>query len=153
MMGPDFSVERMAAGGTRLRIRGLGVRRHRSPSRYVLLMWLMPTARPSWVFSFFRPLVVVGVVVLVVTWFCTLAFYVRPAWLSGIASYGIYWRHAMPPTVHYVLVGLWVAMCVFAGVGECIARQAHGRLRIVALVCAIVGLITAMVIPILEPAW
>ena len=112
----------------------------------------MPTSGSSWVFSFFRPLAVVCVVVLVVAWFCTLAFYIRPAWLSGIASYGIYWRYAMPSTVHYVLVGLSVAICVFALVGECIEKQSHGR-RIVALVCASVGLITAIVIPILEPAW
>jgi hypothetical protein len=30
----NFSVERMAAGGTRLQIRALGVRRHRSPLRW-----------------------------------------------------------------------------------------------------------------------
>jgi hypothetical protein len=113
----------------------------------------MPTSRQNWVFSVLRPLIVVCVVVLVVAWFCTLAFYVRPAWLSGIASYGIYWRYAMPTTVHYLLVGLSVAICAFAVAGEFMEKKSHGRLRIVAVVCVIVGLITAIVIPILEPAW
>lgn len=34
---PNFSVERMAAGGTRFQIRTLVVRRHRSPRRWPLL--------------------------------------------------------------------------------------------------------------------
>jgi hypothetical protein len=117
-------------------------------------MSLMPTSRQSWVFSFLRPLVVVLVVMLAVAWICTLVFYVRPAWFSGIVSYGIYWRYAMHPTVDYALVGLSVAIGIVAMVGECIAKQSHGRLRsIVALVCAIFGVVTALVIPILEPAW
>jgi len=59
----------------------------------------------------------------------------------------------MPLTMHYMIVGLSVAVCAFAMVGEFIAKQSHGRLRLVAVVCAIVGLITAILIPILEPAW
>jgi hypothetical protein len=114
-------------------------------------MPLMPTSKSSCVFSIFRPLVVLCVVVLVLAWFCTLAFYVRAAWLIGIASYGIYWRYVMPATVD-VLVGLSVAICAFAVIAEALEKP-QGRLRIVALVCAILGLITAILIPILEPAW
>jgi hypothetical protein len=70
-----------------------------------------------------------------------------------MASYGIYWRYAMRPTVLHLLPGLSIAICVFALVGECLEKQSHGGFRKVGLVCAIVGLITALVIPILEPAW
>ena len=113
----------------------------------------LPTSRQNWIFSILRSLIVVSVFVLVLAWFCALAFYVRPAWLRGIASYGIYWRYAMPLTVHYVIVGLSVAVCAFAIVDELIAKQSRRWLRVVAVVCVIVGLITTVLIPILEPAW
>ena len=106
------------------------------------------TPKWGWAFSFLRALVLVCVVVLGTAWVCTVAFYVRPAWLRTTASYGIYWNHAMPAIVLYVLPALSIAICVFA----CLEKQSHRRFRIMALGCAIVGLITAMVIPILEPA-
>src|SRR5882672_2806504 len=43
---PNFSVERMAAGGTRLQIRERGARRHRSPrrsaQRHMLMRLIVP---------------------------------------------------------------------------------------------------------------
>ena len=118
-----------------------------------LRMSLTPTSRQSWFFSLFRAVVIVFIVVLVAAWICTFAFYVRPAWLRGIASYGIYWRYSVDVTVHYVILGLSIATGVLAVIGERLEKQSHARFRIVALVCAIVGLITAMVIPMLEPMW
>ncbi len=97
------------------------------------------TPKWAWAFSFLRALVLVCAAVLAAAWICTIAFYVRPGWFRAVASYGIYWNYAMPLTVLYVLPGLSIAICAFA----CLGKQSHARLRILALICAIAGLITA----------
>lgn len=108
---------------------------------------------PSLVFSFLRPLVFSCAVIIVAAWICTIAFYVRPGWLGALASYGIYWEYAAGPTTFYVLPGLSIATGVCAVIGTRLKNHSTSRLCAVALACAIIGLVTTLVIPILEPAW
>jgi len=104
-------------------------------------MSLIPASRHGWVLSFLRPLFI-GCVAVLVTIF-----------IWGNAFDGIYWRYVRAPVAYSLLPWLAIALLSVCLVGELLEKDAHRRFRVVASIIAIVAMITALVAPILEPAY
>jgi len=143
---PAFAVRESRASAARFGCRASRALSRRGGCRSVrsldeIAMSLIPTSRHGWILSLLRPL------------FTACAFILAATLVWGSVFDGIYWRYARAPLVYELLPWLAIALLSVCIVGELLEKAAHRRFRVVASIIGIVAMITALVAPILEPAY